>query len=507
METTPAHDAIFSAVQDPNGGNLMISSVAGSGKSTTIVRAVGLIPASKKVLVLAFNKKIALAMKDRIAPHKAQTLNSLGHGAWMGYIRSNGLDLNQLKLDDGKVNDLAKMVCGDSTYAIGQVTRLVRLAKSAGIAPQTTTPVRALIQDSDAAWADLIEHHDLDAPSRDGEDMPIGKWIELAQEVLRQSFALKLLIDYDDQIYMSVLLGAKVPVYDWVFVDESQDLSPLQHELVARAAGPRGRVVAVGDDKQACYGFRGASSESMAIMKARFNMRSLPLHVSYRCPQLIVQQAQKFVPYIQPHASAPMGTVDTRGVHLQDSDVRPGDMVVSRFSAPLIQSRLAFLKRGIPAVVMGLDLGAGLRALIKRLKPRGLQDLCNRLDQWQTKETAKAEAKKGGEFKVLAILDKAESLRMFLDAAKDLEHLDSLITASFSEDGAAKVTLCTIHKAKGLESERVFIINMGASGKANQDWQRQQEVNCCYIAVTRAKSHLAYVSVPRPQKSGTPVEV
>jgi len=497
METTQAHAAIFAAIE-AGALNLSISARAGSGKTTTVVRALSFIRADKKVLFLAFNKKIATELQQRVPSHvKAQTLNSLGHGAWMGWMRTYGLDPKALKVERDKVGSIAKHVCKDHGFALGAVTRLVRLAKSAGVAPVTEETVHALLPDTDATWLDLIDHHGLDTPAIGEQEIPMETWIGLARRVLAISFAQRDVIDFDDQLYMTVLLKAKVTRYDWVFVDEAQDLSPLQHELVARALGPDGRLVAVGDEAQAIYGFRGAASNSMDLLRERFACTSLPLHVSYRCPQLVVKEAQQYVAEIEPHASAPMGTVDAREEMLCNVDVKPGDMVVSRFCAPLVDARLMFLRRGIPAVILGQDLAESLLSLIKKLEPRGMLDLANRLDRWEAKEKAKCLKKDKDPFH---IEDRAESLRLFMEGATSLEQLGQLIRNAFSDDPRARITLCTIHKSKGLEAERVFYVNQDARpGKITKAWQAQQEDNLAYVAITRAKSHLAYVRIPRRQ--------
>lgn len=501
METTKAHQDIFDCISTPDGGNPLISAVAGAGKTTTIVRALDLIPQSKRVLFLAFNRKIAKELQTRVPSHvKAQTLNSLGHGAWMGWLRTHGQDPKLLELKEDKVRTMAKELCRfrDVPHAIQAVTKLVRLAKSAGMAPMSNEPCRPLVRDTPEAWGELIRHHDVELPVRGEVEMPEGEVVELSRMVLLRSFEDRMTIDFDDQLYLSVLLGARVPTYDWVFVDEAQDLSPLQHELVARALGGSGRLCAVGDERQAIYGFRGAASDSMEVLKARFGMRSLPLHVSYRCPQAVVETAQEYVEHIRPHASAPVGEVVKDDTLLWDADVRVGDMVLCRFTAPLVEARLHYLKRGIPAQILGNDMAQNLLNLIASLEPRGVKDLANRLDRWEAKEVLKAGE---NEARAEAVKDRAESLRIFVEVARDLDHLEQVIREAFTEDPRQRVTLATIHKSKGLEAHRVFIINHGVTPKfARQEWQIRQEQNLKYVGVTRAQERLEFVEVPRRKR-------
>ena len=74
----------------------------------------------------------------------------------------------------------------------------------------------------------------------------------------------------------------------------------------------------------------------------------------------------------------------------------------------------------------------------------------------------------------------------------------NLFRALFAE-GAGKVTLATIHKAKGLEAKRVFWLNSSdcPSKWARQEWQVQQEMNLCYVATTRAQEELVLIEAPK----------
>jgi superfamily I DNA/RNA helicase len=64
------------------------------------------------------------------------------------------------------------------------------------------------------------------------------------------------------------------------------------------------------------------------------------------------------------------------------------------------------------------------------------------------------------------------------------------------------LTLCTVHKAKGLEWNRVYILDefLMPSKYARQAWQQQQETNLQYVAVTRAKQELKFIYTPRERK-------
>lgn len=498
FETTPAHAAIFACIEKGDD-NLVLEAVAGSGKTTTIIKSLSLIPKDKSVLFLAFNKSIADKLSAELNALglnnvQAMTLNALGHRSYIAW--RNRLPV---RLDTDKVRGIAKelMTPGDFRYYGPVVSRLVRLAKSAGIVPAGVPGCSAgILSDTVDNWIGLIEHFDVDLP--DGaSDVVI---VDFARKVLKESCATQDVIDFDDQLLLTYAYGCPVKQFDWVFVDEAQDLSPLQHELVARAMKPgTGRLVAVGDANQAIYGFRGADSNSMGKLAARFNCKKLPLHVSYRCPQSVVTFAQRYVGHIMAHASAPMGTVDTNAKPFDAMEFKPGDMVVCRFNAPLVQGAYNLLRRRIPCVILGREVGQGLLALIRKLRATDVKTMLDRLSAWETKE-AERFRQQDKEEKAAAVHDKAETIRVFAESADSVAEVERAIERMFADKSSDDVvTLSTVHKAKGKEAERVFIINFHEMPCrwAKSDWQQQQEINLIYVAVTRAKSHLGLVVVPK----------
>lgn len=494
FKVTPAHQAIFDKVEKGEG-NMVISAVAGSGKTSTIVEALNLIPAEKSVCFLAFNKKIAEELQTRVPSNvAAMTLNALGHRSYTGWRNPQ-----KVLLESDKLRKIAKkMLTNSEFYAAGAAAvKLARFAKSAGLIP-TGIPGAAsgLVPDTVDTWMGLISHFDMDMP--DGIDEVV--LIDFARRILKQSVLDMDVIDFDDQLLMTFAYGVPIKQYDWVFVDEAQDLSPLQHELVARALRPTGRLVAVGDEFQSIYGFRGADSDSMERITERFKCEKLPLHVSYRCPQAVVAVAQKYVPHIQAHPNAPMGTVDESRKDVRDiKDFRGGDMVICRFNAPLVQAAYSMLRSRIPCCVLGREIGQGLLSVIKKLKAGDMKSLLDRLASWESKEVDKF-MQMDKEDQAAAVRDKAETIRVFAESADTIPELESAIDRMFSDKTTSDVvTLATIHKSKGLEAERIFIINFDdmPCKWAKKDWQQKQELNLIYVAVTRAKNHLQFVVAPK----------
>jgi DNA helicase II / ATP-dependent DNA helicase PcrA len=202
-------------------------------------------------------------------------------------------------------------------------------------------------------------------------------------------------------------------------------------------------LVAVGDPRQAIYGFRGADSNALKNIKKEFNAIELPLSISYRCPKSVVREAQNYVSHILPSETAPEGTVEAL-VSLKLTDFKPNDMVLCRFKVPMIQLAYRLLGARIPAD-----------------EKRDMIDTIIRYS-----------------------------------SARTTRELIGEVEALFGEDTKNVVRLSTIHKAKGLESKRVFWLDPYYSIKRKQkEWELEQEENLKYVAVTRSQDYLGFISI------------
>lgn len=474
--------AIFDFVSDEQAGNAIIEAVAGSGKTTTIVKALEMIPESQRVLFLAFNKSIADELKARVPAHvEARTLNSLGYGACMSALRPL-----RPQIDGSKCRKIARDILPDAAEQFqGQVLKLVALCKAHGIAVADKN-CKPLADATDENLEALVETYDIDISS-DSDAKLIYGWV---REVLAANNRITHILDYDDQLYMPVVFGWPLYKFSFVMVDEAQDLSLVQRALVKKALKPGGRLVAVGDSCQSIYAFRGADSRSMEMIRRDFNCRQLPLSISYRCPKLVVAEAKKFVPHIEAADTAQDGAVDRLGVYGPKS-FDDTDLVVCRNTAPLIKLAYKLMSARRACHIMGKDLGEGLKALIKRLRAKDLGKLLVKLEAWEVRETEKAVAADKPE-QASRAKDKAEVIRFLASQVESKDAMIDLIDRLFTGGG---VTLATVHKAKGLEAQRVFILDsyLIPSKYARSAEAIQQEHNLIYVAVTRAKRELVYI--------------
>jgi superfamily I DNA/RNA helicase len=375
------------------------------------------------------------------------------------------------------------------------IVRLVALGKSEGIAPARRELI-PLLEDSVEAWDQLIDHHDLDfmSPALVDQGMdPREVSLQIVRSIIELTIEDRETIDFDDQLYLPYVLGLRPPLYDTIFVDEAQDLSAIQRALIRRAVKKSGRVIFVGDSRQAIYGFRGADSKSIQRITQDFSCHSLPLSISYRCPRRTVELAKKFVPEIESFEGADEGKV-THLAQWNQKLFQPQDYILCRYNAPLIKVAYQLLSAKMPVTILGRNIAATLIAIIKKLKAIDLKTLSLRVEEWKDLECQKLLAKSQNA-NLEGIEDKADAIQAFIEmsGASTIDELISKVSEIFS-DKEGLITLATVHKTKGLEADRVFILTLPERNRMNQkEWQMEAENNIQYVAITRAKKELFFI--------------
>lgn len=503
---SPYQQAIFDFVVEGTGSAVVIA-VAGSGKTTTIVEAANRLMASARVksnfrysaTFVAFNKSIAEELKTRLPGSvRAQTLNSLGFGAWRRHL---GDKANSLKLDANKTRQLTQDVIPPAKFSLFSkgMSRIIGIAKAIGLVPVALEgKYKGLVEDTDEKWVSIIEDYGIDVEFETDDEQDVAQFVHYAREILTKSIQMAdSLIDFDDQLYMPVIAQASFWQNDFIFVDEAQDLNVIQRIMLKRALKSNGRLVAVGDPRQAIYAFRGADSSSIDQIKKYFNARELPLTISYRCPKAVVAEAQQWVSHIQSHETAKEGSVN----HLDKYDAstfNPTDVIVCRNTFPLIEQAFALLRDGVPCKVRGRDIGAGLVALVKKFKTNDLDKFQTKLDEYVNGKVSKW-IQDGKEELAVRLQDQFDTLQVFMESLEPgatVNDLTAKIESMFSDNGPAILTLSTIHKAKGLEFQRVFVLDawLMPSKYARTPEAKMQEANLQYVAVTRAQLDLFYIT-------------
>ena len=102
-------------------------------------------------------------------------------------------------------------------------------------------------------------------------------------------------------------------------------------------------MILVGDKKQCIFSFSSADPQSFEKLKDIPNTITLPLSISYRCAENIVNFAKKLVPSIEPNDDGRHGEIK---YNTQIDDIQDGDMVLCRNNAPLMQVYVDLIKQG-----------------------------------------------------------------------------------------------------------------------------------------------------------------
>jgi len=506
---------VFNYITDSKG-NALIQAVAGSGKTTTIVKALDLIPIGKKIVFMAFNNSIVKEIKKKVDERiHVTTLHSFGARAY-GKVYKYELDeLKYLKLLNGI---FAKLDGDDSIIKMFNYNKQdLPLFNNFVIEDEIKNSNFESYKSNILKLADLGRVNFIDIKNKEKAieslNAIVDKYgIEIINGEVEKAFYLIVIgakitdkIDFTDQLFLPVLYDLETFKFDFVFVDECQDLNTCQRLLMLKSKKQYGRFIAVGDKNQAIYGFAGADIDSYNELAKLPFTKILPLSCCYRCGKNIIKKAQKIVPQIQAFEGAKDGEVKYDG---KISDIKSGDMVLCRCVFPLVKLCMKFLSKGIKANLMGSDISGQLTNLIKNQERKReeftIQNVINRLNMELNKILSKTVAKhriSENQAKATSIYTTyAEKILVIqeiagseTDAKKVIIKINSIFTNDDKNDG---IILSSAHKSKGLEADRVFLINndkMPLSFPNMKDWEMEQEKNLEYVAITRAKSLLSYV--------------
>lgn len=482
--------------------NISLEAGAGCGKTNTLLEAdkAGALP--QNTLAVVFNKKNQQEMQEKFSSRVvSKTMNSLGHSAWMRQVRRG------LKLDEGKPNALIKDCGLFEKHFETDLWRLQGLARNMGYVPRGAIgSPKSLCSTDEDQLNEWISDNDFDFGDMQTDEIKRDLDALLVANI-RAGFSG--VIDFNDQIYLPAIYRSSMEKYPLVLVDEAQDLSHTQHILLELVNHER--CSAVGDPNQAIYGFRGADSSSMSSLRARFKQRTLPLNYSFRCPQRVVAEAQRYVPSLKPTPQAPLGLV-RRHQTWHKGLCAENTFIVCRNVAPLMKVSFALIRQGVGVKVLGREIGLSLKRLVAKQKATNVADLIGKLTEWKDSEIAKAQAK-GLASRMEQIFDRYECVMAIaeeLSAHQPAQTVEQAIERLFSPANTP-VVAGTIHKMKGLEEERVLFLDAWRipSKKAQLQAERgnyapmQQESNCAYVATTRAKQELHYVTLDGFQKSAS----
>lgn len=520
----------------PQAPHLIVEARAGTGKTTTLIEGLrrlkgvptpGFVPSpqqqsvfdsillsqgqAQSICFVAFNKSIADELKRRVPEGcDAMTMHSMGLKAVtraFGRVRIES-DRTKNLISEILEKDLRELRRNDFEM-LRATEQLVDLCKM-----NLTEPTEENLDK-------LAGHYEVELNGDRSKVFDlVPRVLERAKDVQRDNC-----IDFADMIWIPVVRDLQLWKYDLLLVDESQDLNRCQQSL-AKKAGKR--LILVGDPKQAIYGFAGADNESMKHMEkelgggwiddalehdypeANPKCVTLPLTVTRRCGRAIVEEAKKIVPDFEAYETNGEGAIlrmkmDAPETKVTDPSqnyinrVQDGDMILCRCNAPLVSQCFRFLKAGRKANIQGRNIGQGLTSTINKMKAHDIPELLFRLSDWLHEEQRKENAKRNpSESRLISLQDRYDCLQAFCEGAKTVDEVLEKIDSVFTDQTTAGIRLSSIHKAKGLEADRVFLLEPKGCTvphpMAKSPWQKEQEWNLRYVAVTRAIKELVFVS-------------
>lgn len=475
MTPSKYQQAIFDFIKNDTN-NFIVQAVAGSGKTTTCKTGIGYVPPNHRIYIGAFNRDIANVYASGMPSNvTSSTFNAFGWQICKKHV--SGLSG---RVDEFKTwNILAKYVDPTGEKAAynsykGNVKRLVSLFKANSF----------FRRPSDDEIAKMMDEFDI--------QIKVGKverFIDVVGNVYESSLRMTSKMDFDDQTFMPVYLDLPMPKFDFGIIDESQDLNPIQIDMILRL---KARLGCVGDRFQAIYAFRGADAKAMDRLKSLTSAAELPLSVCYRCAKNVVREAQRIVPEMEYWENAPEGSVDEIKKADYRTMVQAGDFVLCRTNAPLVSECLRLIRDKRKARVKGREVGEQLVQTIGRVNERNTDDLgelYHMLVAYHDQELARLSRLERDDL-VMVLNDTVETIKVLMEASDSVTEMISNIRQLFTNDDFSDcVIFSSIHKSKGLETDRVFLLcpELLPHPAAKRPAALEQERNLEYVAITRAK--------------------
>lgn len=453
----------------------------------------------KKVLFCAFNKDIVKEIEKKVSKELTnvdiRTVHSLGFLMIQRNFKEQEIIPNENKyrqfiinnLDDISTIDTSMLRYRDKMKYIDNICDLVNFS-------------RFYLVNSEKEMEKLIKKYDIDI---------IADEIDATINVLEWGKTYISEIDFTDMIWLPYVLDLK-PIgllYDYILGDECQDFSVAQRELLLRCRKINTRMFLFGDKNQTIYAFCSADPQSFDILKSLPNTSTLPLSISYRCAKNIVRFAQNVVSTIE-HNEANKNDGEVK-YNVELEDVQDGDMVLCRNNAPLMKIYNDFIRMGKKCQIRGKDIGTNLKRLVKSMHQDELNvslekdglfvrlyDSLFEMRNKMLKQTGLDMKSVMNDSKITNKLDMIRALEVLSEGLTTSEELITKIGTMFSDKKISGISLSTIHKAKGLEAENVYIAcpSLMPCKSATLDWEIEQEKNLMYVAYTRAKNKLCFIN-------------
>lgn len=540
MEYTEEQQKVFNFVKyESNHG--IIDAVAGSGKTTTIIDSASLIDPAKKILFCAFNNSIAREISARFLQKRmggvtVKTMHALG----LDILKSNFANDFRLEndkyqklvdqfLDQESSQELLSRLCEindipfDSRnnvdeYQLKGFRSTVKSTASDACSKLRLTLTRFELE----AFSNLVKHYNIFSERKLASkfiDEEINIYFTIVKQIVTKGNDLAkrtFLIDFADMLYLPFEWElTPLSRFDLLFVDECQDLSKSQLAVALKFVKKDGRILSVGDPHQSIYGFTGADIESFDRIKNLPNTSTLSLSKCFRCPDNVIELAQQFRNDMSSFAPKE-GFIKVIQYDEVIQYVKPGNLIISRTKAPLQVLIFKMIDKSIIIEVHEdevKDFMNELRFLFSKeelsvsaIYRNGndfFEKIVDRNVHFAEKKSQKFKSKQEKETFLKEerhlIEAKVDFIKKQLSINPGVQNINALLKRieQLISGGKDAVKLSTIHRAKGLENETVFILDfddLPLYRDGQKDWEKTQERNLKYVALTRTKKNLFLVN-------------
>jgi DNA helicase-2/ATP-dependent DNA helicase PcrA len=454
-------------------GHTIVEAYAGASKTTSIVESFKYIPKGKKAITLAFNKIIQEELRSRSPSYvDVFTFHSLGYRA----IKQK---FGNVEIDDNKVYNIVKELLDKAEHDL-----IVNIC-------DTVAYCKYGLQDTPSQIENIIDQFGIDVG-----DLDRKSFIQYVIKALAKDKAITNKIDFNDMCWFPFIYNLFLGQYHYVFGDESQDLNKSQLVMAKKVCAAGGRMILVGDPNQAIYGWRFADSSLVQELKNQPKSKTLTLPISYRCPKKIINLAKYWVPDIICPESAKEGNIENISINNLYTMAKPGCFILSRTNAPMIKICMQFIKLGMKANIRGRDVGRQLGFLIKKSNKKQIPAFLKWLEKWKQEEIDRLQQKN---FSIENVLDRYECLVNLCEECTSTNEVEQKAIELFNDtDENNIIILSTIHRAKGLERDNIFVLKWTLKQWLDENLKLldkpNEEANLAYVACTRTKSNLYLVS-------------